>query len=711
MIIGPVSSGDARYGLRGQRVGEASHPGPSARDMRRTQFDSDSDAPLVRRRGRFTVLASGSDEDGSFSQIGLVAVEPAPARANSSDWARCAVCVRETEIDGRKRARLSQATTERAVGDVQDQSPLPTQAATFSQLREAGMVPQSPFADVIESLERDLVGREAQDPQPTQWDSGADFSISRRSGLTGSGTQVVSAMEVDLTHQDSSTDTDTVSVCSEINGSEHGPRNRRLTLVWNTEDIPQWHREARSTECLVRELAGRIGCVPPDAPLPRAVRQQRWSPLNVPLMWGAAGNAESVTVLDWITLMCQRIREPLTFFESNLTATEAVELGWFSLREVFRRWNIREQEDLTIWFRREGFHGAQPGNHISARAQEHLLNSACREDARVALLKSVYVGITLHVGREAAAHPQRDGGGANQSRLRGPLQPEDQWHQLDQFELENVFSLRVPMLKTCPHFLRGRFRECMGVALRERFRAKQAGDVEAEIRAWKLFALVPMMLLHRPRGAGSIGRAELSHRAVDFANGRWNDLIRQAVAEESRSRPQRIVISEVEEQRRRGKAAQNRVERGQVSRARQELTGASLAPRNEDTMQELQRKRPQERRKEIPSAVLEFVPDGKLNLSLKMFANCLRGAPSGSSPGPGGCSNEMLRVCLDDSLLFLHAAEEDFARADVPPSIFAAFMMANMTALQKREGGVRGIATGTLFRRLVARTLARQFSV
>ena len=34
-----------------------------------------------------------------------------------------------------------------------------------------------------------------------------------------------------------------------------------------------------------------------------------------------------------------------------------------------------------------------------------------------------------------------------------------------------------------------------------------------------------------------------------------------------------------------------------------------------------------------------------------------------------------------------------------------------MTALQKRGGGVREIATGTSFRRLVAKTLARQFSV
>ena len=36
-------------------------------------------------------------------------------------------------------------------------------------------------------------------------------------------------------------------------------------------------------------------------------------------------------------------------------------------------------------------------------------------------------------------------------------------------------------------------------------------------------------------------------------------------------------------------------------------------------------------------------------------------------------------------------------------------MAASMTALQKPDGGVRGIATGTAFRKLVARTLARQF--
>ena len=42
-------------------------------------------------------------------------------------------------------------------------------------------------------------------------------------------------------------------------------------------------------------------------------------------------------------------------------------------------------------------------------------------------------------------------------------------------------------------------------------------DELGEIRAWKLFALVPTMLLHKPRGAGAVGRSELFFRAEEFA--------------------------------------------------------------------------------------------------------------------------------------------------------------------------------------------------
>ena len=44
-------------------------------------------------------------------------------------------------------------------------------------------------------------------------------------------------------------------------------------------------------------------------------------------------------------------------------------------------------------------------------------------------------------------------------------------------------------------------------------------------RAWKLFGLVPILLLSRPAHTGSVGRDELAKRADEFAQGGWGDLL------------------------------------------------------------------------------------------------------------------------------------------------------------------------------------------
>ena len=49
------------------------------------------------------------------------------------------------------------------------------------------------------------------------------------------------------------------------------------------------------------------------------------------------------------------------------------------------------------------------------------------------------------------------------------------------------------------------------------------------------------------------------------------------------------------------------------------------------------------------------------------------------------------------------------AQGRVPADIAAAMALSQMTALLKPNGRVRGIAVGDTFRRLVAKTLARQF--
>ena len=171
------------------------------------------------------------------------------------------------------------------------------------------------------------------------------------------------------------------------------------------------------------------------------------------------------------------------------------------------------------------------------------------------------------------------------------------------------------------------------------------------------------------------------------------------------------VLSEDEERIRRGVVAQSRIEQSQVLRAQQALTGAALAPRNEHTREQLQNWLPQNHRQEIPQEVMQFSPDSPLTLDPHTFAKCLRNAPSGSAPGPGGCSNQMLKTCQEDAELLQLRTEtaEDLATAAIPQCIFHAFRQATMTALMNPDGGIPGIATNTSFRRLVSNSLARQF--
>ena len=85
---------------------------------------------------------------------------------------------------------------------------------------------------------------------------------------------------------------------TESEGAFHRPRSLRLT--WNSGVNQEWHRDARAAEKFVRDLAQRVGVVPSGGAIPGVIRRQRWSPLNVPLMWEAAGQNLSSPVLDWL---------------------------------------------------------------------------------------------------------------------------------------------------------------------------------------------------------------------------------------------------------------------------------------------------------------------------------------------------------------------------------------------------------------------------
>ena len=134
-----------------------------------------------------------------------------------------------------------------------------------------------------------------------------------------------------------------------------------------------------------------------------------------------------------------------------------------------------------------------------------------------------------------------------------------------------------------------------------------------------------------------------------------------------------------------------------------------MAPRTTATLDELQQKRPHEQRREIPQPVLDFNPDVSTVVEqgiVRQHCGVLRlGALQVQEDARTKFSVSIWTtpMCFNSC----HSAAEDFARGETPAS--RPFFLATMTALRKKDGGVRGIATGSSFRRLVAKTLARQF--
>jgi hypothetical protein len=101
----------------------------------------------------------------------------------------------------------------------------------------------------------------------------------------------------------------------------------------------------------------------------------------------------------------------------------------------------------------------------------------------------------------------------------------------------------------------------------------------------------------------------LHQRFEDFAQGRWAALMQGALssAVTGRRRATADAGTTEQEKKKRAVAAERSVRLGEVSRARQCLAGAALAPGSDETFRALQEKRPKESRG-LGDAVWNFAP-------------------------------------------------------------------------------------------------------
>ena len=286
-------------------------------------------------------------------------------------------------------------------------------------------------------------------------------------------------------------------------------------------------------------------------------------------------------------------------------------------------------------------------------------------------------------------------------------------------DLAQELKLRVPTLHGVPRRLQGDLLGAFRHALQHLEMAAEVNDELGQTRAWKLFMLIPRMLLSHTGTRGNESRRTLEERMARFRAGEWLQLL-----QENRSTPgvkgRRPRTSNAEDvSKEQLEEACSRVRLGEVTYARQALTSAPLAPGNDETLRLLRAARETAECLNgdacLSPDLLNFQPDNPERLDRELFLRNVRSAKKGVSGGPSGLKAEHLQVILDDEDVSdsLATAAELLTQARVPDEIIAALRFGRLTALAKPlpRGGVRGIVTGDLFRRLVARTLAQTHSL
>ena len=140
----------------------------------------------------------------------------------------------------------------------------------------------------------------------------------------------------------------------------------------------------------------------------------------------------------------------------------------------------------------------------------------------------------------------------------------------------------------------------------------------------------------------------------------------------------------------------------------------SLAPMDEATYQALLERHPSPHPNTVIPPIDDAMSDHVISVDEREVTLGIRSFKRGSAGGPDGLRPQHLKdmISVEESSQVLLPALTAFVNHVIegrtPPSIRPFFFGANLTALQKKDGGVRPIAVGCTLRRLIAKLAGRK---
>ena len=234
-------------------------------------------------------------------------------------------------------------------------------------------------------------------------------------------------------------------------------------------------------------------------------------------------------------------------------------------------------------------------------------------------------------------------------------------------------------MKSIPTFMKGAFRGALKVSLEEIKRGRADRNEEATMRGWKLFFLLPRMLLSRPPRGGLIPRKRLEERLAAFNSGDWVALVEMSLELEEKG----SVASA--RKRRRGRSNENEsrsaralflTQLGELLSARHALEASPLAPGDESTRAKLtdENRRPSKPRTRLDQDILEMEPEEPFHIDVDKLQHNLRTARRGAAGGPSGMTSEHLKIVMESPACanLLGEAASQMAQGDIPEEIVRA---------------------------------------